>query len=308
MRHWLLFLGLGLAALTPSCDKQPEAKASRASTDAAPTQQVFQVKGMIMELMPAEKSVRIKHEEIPGYMAAMTMPFDVKDTNELAGLEVGDRVAFRMTVTDKDGWIDQLKKIEGGATNAPKANVLPSTNGFTFVRDADPLEIGDAMPDYHFTNQVGQAVSFGQMRGQAFAFTFVFTRCPYPTFCPLMSNNFRDVQNALLKMSNGPTNWHLFTVSFDPAWDTPERLKGYAEGLKYDPRYWSFLTSDLITITSLADQVGEVFAKDVDGPGISHNLRTVVVDAKGRVQTIFRENKWTPEELVAEIAKAAQVK
>ena len=37
-----------------------------------------------MGLEPNGKAVRIKHEAIPGYMAAMTMPFDVKDTNELA--------------------------------------------------------------------------------------------------------------------------------------------------------------------------------------------------------------------------------
>jgi hypothetical protein len=55
--------------------------------------------------------VRIKHEEIPGYMAAMTMSFEARDTNELAGLEAGDHVAFRMLVTDDDGWIDQLRKL-----------------------------------------------------------------------------------------------------------------------------------------------------------------------------------------------------
>ena len=41
--------------------------------------------------------------------------------------------------------------------------------------------------------------------------------------------------------------------------------------------------------------------------GISHNLRTIIVDAQGHVQKIITENKWTPTELVTEIVKAAQV-
>lgn len=293
---------LGLAAMVVSCDRQKPA-APPPGTVPAPTQQVFQVKGTIIELLPAEKSVRIKHETITNYMEAMTMPFDVRDTNELAGLEAGDLVAFRLTVTETDGWIDQIKKMDG-----PRPPPLPAAGGWRFVRDADPLNIGDAMPDYRFTNQLGQIVSFKQFRGQAFAFTFIFTRCPYPTFCPLMSNNFRAAQDALLQTPNAPTNWHLFTITFDPEWDSPARLKNYAAGLRHDARHWSFLTGDLSDVVTLGDQVGQYFVRESDGAGISHNLRTVVVDAAGRVQNIIRENKWKPEELVAEILKAANAK
>jgi len=295
-------LAISLAVAAVSCSRAPTDVKTPTPT-AAPTQQVFQVKGTIVELLPAEKSVRIKHEAVTNYMPAMTMPFEVRDTNELAGLEAGDQVGFRLTVTEQEGWIDQIKKLAG-----PKPPPLPAAGGWRFVRDADPLNIGDAMPDYRFTNQLGQVVSFSQFRGQAFAFTFIFTRCPYPTFCPLMSSNFRAVQEALLNTPNAPTNWQLLTISFDPEWDSPARLKHYAEGMHYDPRHWSFITGDLGDIVTLGDQVGQYFARDADGAGISHNLRTVVVDARGRVQSIIRENKWKPEELGAEILKAANAK
>lgn len=302
MKLPIRFALAALAALALSCGRE-QSVAPATPAAAQSTQQVFQVKGVVVELMPAEKSVRIKHEEIPDYMPAMTMPFDVRDTNELAGLEAGDTVAFRMTVTETDGWIDQIEKLL-----VPRTNTLPTTGRFRFVREVEPLNIGDAMPEYRFTNQLGQAVSLSQFRGQAYALTFIFTRCPYPTFCPLMSNNFRQAQDALLKMANAPTNWHLFTLSFDPEWDTAERLKNYAAGLRHDPKHWSFLTGDLVDITAITEQTGLYFARETDGVGISHNLRTVVVDAQGRVQNIMPENKWTAEELVAEIVKAAQAK
>ena len=296
----------GLATFAVSCaEKTPYLPPPAPAPAATPTQQVFQVKGTVVELLPAEKSVRIKHEAIQDYMDAMTMPFDVKDTNELAGLTAGDGIVFRLTVTEKEGWIDQIKKV---SVSAPPKNPVPTTGPFRFVREVEPLNIGDPLPDYRFTNQLGQAVNFSQFRGQALAFTFIFTRCPFPTFCPLMSNNFREVQDALLKLPNAPTNWQLLTISFDPEWDTPGRLKAYAQGLRHDPRHWSFLTGELVDITALAEQVGEIFTRDANGSNISHNLRTVVVDARGRVQTIIAENKWQPAELVAELVKAAAAK
>jgi len=276
----------------------PPAIASQTST------QVFQVKGVVVELDPDGKNVRIKHEEIPGYMGAMTMLFEARPTNDLSGLVAGDAVSFRMSVTDTDGWIDQIKKL----SVAPLTNTLPTTGRFRAVRDVEPLNVGDLMPDYHFTNQQGQAVSLSQFRGQALAITFIFTRCPFPLFCPLMSRNFEEVQRKLLAQPDAPTNWHLLTITFDPEYDTPPRLKGYAKQYNADPRHWSFLTGALIDITAMTEQCGLLFWREGDGVNISHNLRTAVVDAQGRVQRILPENKWTSEELAQEILKAAQVK
>src|SRR5688572_33511336 len=71
----------------------------------------YQVKGVIREISADRMQARIEHENIPDYMEAMTMMFDVKDSNELANLQPNDQVSFRMIVTEKDGWIEQVKKI-----------------------------------------------------------------------------------------------------------------------------------------------------------------------------------------------------
>lgn len=308
MRFWNLLLPLGLLVFTLSCERQspaprPVPVAPPATAPASTNIQIFQVKGVVVASSPAEKSVRIQHEEIPGYMEAMTMPFDVKDTNELAGLNAGDTVTFRLLVTEHDGWIDQIQKLE----TPKRVNTLPPNAPIRIVRDVEPLNPGDALPEYHFTNQLSQAVSLSQFQGQALAITFIFTRCPFPTFCPLMSNNFRAAQEALLKKPNAPTNWHLLTLTFDPEFDTPEKLKNYAASYGCNPQHWSFLTGALIDITALGEQFGLTFWRDPQ-TGISHNLRTVIVDARGRVQKIITENKWTPEELTEELMKAAAVK
>src|SRR5439155_647896 len=118
--RWLPYLMVaGLLGMT-GCQRSPEARAHGAgSTSPSTNQRVFQVKGVVIAAKPEEKSVEIKHEEIPGYMPAMTMPFDVKDTNELAGLGPGDAISFRMIVTDTEGWIEQIRKTAAPATNSP---------------------------------------------------------------------------------------------------------------------------------------------------------------------------------------------
>jgi protein SCO1 len=297
-------MGLLLALAVSSCsEKSGEPMREIKTSDTATNEQVFQVKGEIKELKPDGKTAVIRHEAVQDYMPAMTMPFEVRNTNELRGLKAGDVVSFRMIVTDNDAWIDQVRKLN----EAQKMSELPSRSSvFHVVRDVDPLKVGDLLPDYHFTNELGEAVSTGQFKGQALAFTFFFVRCPYPTFCPLMASNFAEAEKKLQAMPNAPTNWHMLSISFDPEFDTPAELKTYAQRYHYDPRHWSFVTGDLIEITAIGDQVGETFGKE--NGSIVHNLRTVVVDAQGRVQKIIPENKWTSDELVAELVKAAQAK
>ena len=295
-RHPLFALGLMLAAA--SCSRAPDQPAAQQAFPASTNTTIYQVKGVVVELMPEEKTVRIKHEEIPGYMAAMSMPFEVRDTNELRGLEAGDHVAFRMLVTDTDGWIDQVRKLPRPTTNNP-----PTTGPFRFVRDVEPLNVGDLLPEYRFTNQLGQAISTSQFRGRALAITFIFTRCPFPTFCPRTMENFAKTQRQLLSSAGGPTNWHLLTLSFDPEFDTPAVLKAFGASQGQDMRHWSLATGALIDITAIAEQFGLSFWHEPEG-GISHNLRTAVIDPSGRVRKVFIGNKWTSDELAAELVKA----
>lgn len=287
---------MALVAVCVSCGKQSDNFSTEKS--GGTNQQIFQVKGVVEEIKPDGKSAIIKHEEIPNYMAAMTMEFETKNTNELRGLKPGDSISFRMIVTDDDGWIDQVKKLDVPPTE------LPSRATMRRVRDVDPLNVGDPLPEYHFTNELGQAVTLSQFKRSALAITFIFTTCPFPTMCPRLSQNFAETEKKLKEMPDAPKNWRLLTISFDPEKDTVAVLKKYAERYKYDPKHSSFLTGDLMEITAIAEQFGQTFWRE--GGTISHNVRTVVIDTDGIVQKIIPENKWTSDELVQEILNATK--
>lgn len=307
-------LGLVLAAVLPaavvSCQKSAAPAATgngaapppAAPATAATNPQVFQVKGVIKELAPERKKVKIAHEDIPGYMEAMTMMFDVRDEKELQGLQAGDSVTFRMLVTEDDGWIDQLKKIDG-----PRTPLASEPNTFRPVRDVEPLAVGDKMPDYSFTNSLGRVVRLSDFKGQALGFTFIFTRCPFPNFCPRLTGNFGAVQEALTTLSGGPTNWHLLSITIDPAYDTPDRLREYSAKYHPDPQRWDFLTAPLIDITAIGEQFGLQFWRSNPNEPINHNVRTVVIDANGTVQWTTPENDFKVEAMVDQMVKAARV-
>ena len=163
------------------------------------------------------------------------------------------------------------------------------------------------MPDYSFTNSLGKKISLSDFNGQAYAYTFIFTRCPFPTFCPRMNMNLAAAYKQLTETPNAPTNWHLISISFDPDFDTPERLAQYSSLMyKPDPKKWSWVTGAMIDIDAIADQVGLVFA--YENNTFTHNLRTVVVDKNGIIRQNFRANEWKPEDLVKEIVAGAEGK
>lgn len=249
--------------------------------------QAYSVRGVVKEV--AGKTVTVQHEKIPGYMEAMTMPFDVKNTNELRGLKAGDRISFRMLVTENDGWIEHIVKL----SSSPEQ--MPSRSSIQVVRAIEPLDVGERVPDFHLTNELGKAVSLAEFKGKAFAVTFIFTSCPFPTFCPRMTSNFSEVAKKMSERKNGPQNWQLLSVSFDPEHDTPDKLLQYAQAQHYDPQHWHFVTGPDVAITELCEAFDERFWHD--GVTISHNLRTAVVDANGRLKKIFDGNEWSPAEL-----------
>jgi len=262
----------------------------------AATNQTYTVRGVVQAIAPDFHHATIKHEKIPGYMAAMTMDFSVKNTNELNHISVGDEITFTLVVTADDDWIEKVQRTGQSAvpTPAPNWRVVESE-----------LNVGDALPDYSFTSENGQPVRFSDFRGRAVAFTFFFTSCPLPEFCPRMNKNFLEARKILTADTNAPTNWQLLSISFDSSFDTPEILTGYGKFYRGENTdRWLFAVADTNTLASLAPKVDLNFWRE--NGSISHNLRTVVLDGGGKIFKQFDGNDWTPAQLADAIRAAAK--
>ena len=291
-----------LAVVLPAC--KPDSPASSSVSGESITN--YLTRGVVVSLASAERKVVIRHEEIPGYMMAMTMPFEVRDTQELKELHPGDGVEFRLRVTEKDGWIDQVRVISNAV--APATATAPATNAsapsFRVLPNVPDLTPGSEVPNYSFTNQLGNRFDLASFRGQALAVTFIFTRCPFPTFCPRVSDHFGQVQRHLLAAKNGPTNWQLLSLSFDPAYDTPKTMLEYGKRWKAEPSHWTLATGGFDQIEPFTVSVGLYFGRDVEVANLNHNLRTLVIGTDGKLKQVFQGNEWTPAELAAALTQA----
>jgi protein SCO1/2 len=165
---------------------------------------------------------------------------------------------------------------------------------------------GDAAPDDPLEDQTGTARRLSDWRGQALAVTFVYTRCPLPDFCPLMDRRFGELQRAIAADAQLRDRAHLASVSFDPGHDTPAVIQQHARVRGADPQTWSYLTGPPAAIDRFTSRFGVSAITDKDTPQtITHNLRTAVIDRKGRLVTIHSGHEWTVDQLLADLREAS---
>jgi protein SCO1/2 len=299
MRSWLLTLSILSSVLFLTFSAKSASNSVPLAPLPDPAVRVFPAHGVVEELKPADQIVVIKHGAISNYMDAMTMPFKVKDPGELAGLQRGSQVDFELHVAENESWVAHV--ISRGIVPPPPL-VAPPAAPVPVANYTDPKY---ELLHYKFTNELGQPVSLGDFPGQALAITFFYTRCPLPDYCPRLSKNFQSACQKLEAMTGAPTNWHFLSVSFDPDFDSPATLQAYGRFYQYDPAHWSFLTGPKEKISELAQRAG-VTMQNRDGI-IDHNFRTLIIDASGRLQTVFPTSGDLSDEIVAEIVKAAAV-
>ena len=296
MNRFITTLALSLLL---SAAARLEVHAAEANPEA---REVRTARGVVREIAADGRKVVIRHEAITNYMGAMIMEFNVRDTNELAGVAVGDTITFRLTATEDTHWIDRIARVAAAATNGAAA-ASPGAKVTTIVE----LKPGDVMPDFELLAEDGRRIRFSDFRGKALAFTFFFTRCPLPDFCPRMGKNFGEARELVLATANAPTNWQFLSISFDPEFDQPSVLASYANFYRAGKAdRWLFAAAPTNMLARLAPRLDLMVNREAGG-SISHNLRTVVLDGQGRIRRQFDGNQWTAEELAREVVHASSV-
>lgn len=258
----------------------------------------YEMRGQILGVNRDKMEILVKHEDIPGLMPAMTMPWKVQAANMLDNLGPGDLITSEIVVEDSQGVVTKITKLGTAKPDAP-APAGPAQPGVKY------LAPGDAVPNQTFVDQDGGTRDFKAIRGdRAIAVTFIYTKCPIPTFCPAMDRQFAEAQ-ALIKDKHLEGKAGLLSVSFDPKHDTPPVLTAHARKLGADPKVWTFVTGDRDAIDRFASSLlltlvrGEAANPDE----IGHTLRTTIVDRNGKIAKSFSGADWTPAELVAELER-----
>jgi protein SCO1 len=273
---WLLLLGLGLAS--PSAAEEYDAS------------------GMVVRVDRTAATFTASIDAIPGYMRAMTMPFDVQDARELDGLAPGAMVEFTLVVQPEVSYARRIRivRYENVEPDPFAASRLALLNDLVAGDSAvPPLALGETVPDFRLTDQRGRSVALADLRGKVVAVNFIYTSCVLPDYCLRLANHFGVLQKRFAPRLG--RDLVLLTITFDPTHDTPEVLAGYAEQWKADASTWHFLTGSDETIRWVCRLFGvQAFAEE----GLmAHSLHTVLIDRRGQLLANIEGNRFTADQL-----------
>ena len=254
-------------------------------------ERTFQAKGRVTGL-GGERSVYVEHGEVSGYLPARTTPFRAQRAGQVDSLDAGDAVAFKLTATRDSFWITGIEKLPDNAVPRSPAVTVQKQAG---AANSAVLEAGDEVPDVELVDQDGRAVRLSDYRGKALVLTFIYTECPLPDFCPLMSQQFAALQPKL-KSTFGDSA-QLLSISFDPENDTPAVLTDYAQKHTDDTDTWTFATGATPAQLEKAKEAFGITTMEKQGQTI-HNLVTALIGPDGRLVWTWRGNDWTPEDIL----------
>lgn len=259
----------------------------------------YKLRGKVISTNAATGEVTLAHEAIPGFMEAMTMPYKLKDPSILGELHPGDVLTADLLVSqdaDASVFLDHIVVIAQG-----KADYRP-----TVVYHVPAA--GDAVPDFALKNQDGRAVRLSQFRGRFLLVTFIYTRCPLPNFCPLVTRNFANIDKEVAADRRLANTTHLLSVSFDPDNDTPERLRAYgAQYIGSDAKdafeHWDFAVPQKPVLKQMAEYFDVGLTPGEDGT-INHTLSTTLVGRDGKVVKFYPGNDWTAQQVLSDLRTA----
>ena len=256
----------------------------------------YHLVGRVVSIDKDQASIMVDGKEIVGFMAAMTMPYPVRDPKLLAPLAPGDEITADVVVDDSGAYLENIVVTRKGDGKGPTGTTYP------------PKE-GDKVPDFALINQDGRRVRLSSYQGDVLLVTFIYTRCPFPDFCPLVSRNFSKIYASLKKDAALSAKIRLLSVSFDPDHDTPEALRKYAAtfdgatgGKPFDR--WQFAVVSKKDLVSVANFFGLYY--NLDGDVLTHSLSTTVIKPDGKVYKWYSDNEWKPEDLIADATQILQ--
>jgi protein SCO1/2 len=151
----------------------------------------YELKGKVVMVEREKHLVTVAHEEVKGLMPAMTMPFTVESDSDLDALAPEAQLTATLVVDGAHSWLEDLVIVQqSGAPNL-------TAPGMTLE-----AKEGDQVPNFVLRNQDGKQIRLGDYRGKALLLTFIYTRCPLPEYCTLMSNNFAKIDRQLERDAN----------------------------------------------------------------------------------------------------------
>jgi protein SCO1 len=257
----------------------------------------YTLRGRVISKDVSAQQITVDNEDIPGFMPAMTMPYPVKDPQGLNAVQPGDKITADVVVRETY-WLQHLVITDQSGRGSVPAE--------TASQEPAP---GATVPDVPLIDQDGKTLHLRQFKGKAVLLTFIYTRCPLPNFCPLISSEFAEIHKELKKDPTDLQRTHLISISLDPAYDTAPVLRKYGLAYLQDDasgfKHWDFVSTTPQDLEKLATAFGLQYSEQDNQ--IAHSMETVLLAANGTVAKSWPGNEWKPSEVLAAVKQAEAV-
>jgi protein SCO1/2 len=253
------------------------------------------MRGVVLKVDPATRTMFVSTEKVPGYMDAMVMSFQVRRAADLNGLKPGSTIEFSFVVGGASSYVEgiRVRAYENLEQEPLELRRLKRLNSLAVPESAaKPLTVGQAVPEFVLTDQNNSQVVFSKLSGRVVAVTFTYLRCPNPAYCFRLANNFSQLQKRFADRVG--RDLELLTIVIDPEHDEKGALADYAR-IWTSSRSWHFLTGPLPEVKRVGGLFGVEFWKD-EGLLI-HSFGTVVIDRHGRLAASLEGNQFTAAQL-----------
>lgn len=239
------------------------------------------VNGVVLSVLGKQREAVVRRDAL-GSTSARTTLFRLSPQVNTASLHPGDRIVGLVDADTDPLLLDEVR-------------VVPAVVPRSAVHTVHPLTIGDVIPATRFVDQRGRAFSFTDFRGKSVVLSFIYTRCPDPRECPLISSNFHTLQKRL---ANGP--YHLVEMTLDPNYDRPPVLAHYGAQFRADAARWTLATGNPDTVLDFDARFGlDPFADP--HLGLIHTERTVLIDPAGKIVDFIDQAAWDPVDVAARL-------
>ena len=244
----------------------------------------YSVKGTIVDIRNDSNELLIHHDEIPGFMMAMTMPFKLADSTDINKYNIGDSLHFTLVMGEKSANASNLQFISKGT--------IPNKDDSIWDDEYSALDIGEIFSNAILLNLDSNITSLSESDGKFRLISYIFTRCPMPEMCPavIVKNQY------LAKIFLDTPEVEFQIISFDYLFDTPSMLKS---------NYKNVIESNInIKFYSSHKQINDIFKLagesavsfwGIDKNDIGHSLRSILIGPERRLLRAYEGINWRPE-------------
>jgi protein SCO1/2 len=148
-----------------------------------------------------------------------------------------------------------------------------------------------------FEDHDGTAITFDQFfKGRPSIVVFFYTRCDNPLKCSLTVTKLANIQK-LLDARGLADQIKTAAITYDPAFDLPERIRGYGQnrGVRLDGRHRMLRTIDGFDRLRGHFNLGVNFIESLVN---RHRVEAYILDAEGRIAACFERIHWDEQRVV----------